>query len=100
MTVRQEGKRRGFRAAKGFYWRLTVGLSTLLGTIAFLIRAEVMRDHGIGPVWFILALFGGATTAAASILAGALYAHRMGRHICCGSVWPLLPLGRAVDRMK
>src|SRR5690348_460175 len=100
MTIREEVKRRVFRATVAFYMALAVGLSLIISAVFTLDRLTRSRDPRMESGWVILLVMGGITAGGASILAGALHAYLMGREICCRSTWPVLTLGRALDRMK
>lgn len=100
MTIRQELKRRALRAMVGLVSGLAVGGSLLTGTIASFDRLERTYHPRADSVWLPLALVASLMAASATIVAGPLYAYLMGRNVCCKSTWPVLNLGRGLDRMK
>jgi hypothetical protein len=100
MSIREELKRRALRAMAGFVCGMVVGISLVVGPLVLFARLHRWQDPRAESIGFHLALMASFTAGAASILAGPLHAHLLGRGLCCEATWPLLNLGRDLDRMK
>jgi hypothetical protein len=99
MTIRQEVRRRARRAAVGFAFSMLAGMSMLLLVCIDLDSMNRSRDPRMGSAWEPFVFIGGVLAAGLTIGTGPVHAYRMGRGICCDSVWPVLNLGE-LARMK